>query len=131
MEMTIISDIRVKDGFSEEFMVLAKAQQEISIEEAGCLQYLVYQDWNDQNLFVFYETYRDPDAAVKHRDAPYSQAFLQTIEKMRVELNYKVLTPLKQNLWGLLVGYFTTVSDIFPSLHLLAHPPSYRKRYAL
>ncbi len=40
-------------------------------DEAGCLRFNVLQDAQDQNVYYFYEVYRDEAALEAHRAAPH------------------------------------------------------------
>src|SRR6202171_657678 len=40
-------------------------------DEAGCMRFNVLQDAQDQNVYYFYEVYRDEAALEAHRAAPH------------------------------------------------------------
>jgi (4S)-4-hydroxy-5-phosphonooxypentane-2,3-dione isomerase len=40
-------------------------------EEGGCLRFDVLRDRSDPNKFVFYEVYRDDDAAARHKETAH------------------------------------------------------------
>src|SRR5262244_4458528 len=40
-------------------------------DEAGCMRFNVLQDAQDQNVYFFYEVYRDDAALEAHRAAPH------------------------------------------------------------
>lgn len=40
-------------------------------DEAGCLRFNVLQDQEDENVYYFYEVYRDEAALEAHRKAPH------------------------------------------------------------
>ena len=64
--------VRVKPDMKQKFL---KAIEEDAIcserDEAGCLRFNVLQDAADQNVYYFYEVYKDQAALEAHRAAPH------------------------------------------------------------
>jgi (4S)-4-hydroxy-5-phosphonooxypentane-2,3-dione isomerase len=64
--------VRVKPGERERFLkaieVDALGSERV---EPGCLRFNVLQDQEDQNVYYFYEVYRDEAALEEHRKAPH------------------------------------------------------------
>lgn len=46
-----------------------------SVQEEACLQYELYQDNDDENLFIFHETWKDADSLKLHTEQPHYQKF--------------------------------------------------------
>ena len=44
-------------------------------DEPGCARFNVLQDEEDQNVYYFYEVYKDQDAVLAHRAAPHYQVW--------------------------------------------------------
>ena len=64
--------VRVKPAMRAQFL---KAIEHDAIhsekDEPGCLRFNVLQDRNDQNVYYFYEVYKDQAAIEAHRAAPH------------------------------------------------------------
>jgi len=58
--------------------------------EPGCLQYDFHQSHNDENLFVFFENFKDQAAFDFHANAPYIKEFLTAMETMTRDGGVKV-----------------------------------------
>jgi autoinducer 2-degrading protein len=64
--------VRVKPEERERFLKAIEADAEGSErDEPGCLRFNVLQDEQDQNLYYFFEVYRDEAAFEAHRAAPH------------------------------------------------------------
>lgn len=84
--------------------VLPQAQAELQSEmlrlvpetlrEDGCLGYTLHQDNTDPTLFLFYETWADPQALDKHLGSPHLQAFLKLSQGKTAEFSVNKLTRL-------------------------------------
>jgi (4S)-4-hydroxy-5-phosphonooxypentane-2,3-dione isomerase len=64
--------VRVKPDMKEKFL---KAIEHDALgsekDEPGCLRFNVLQDEKDQNVYYFYEVYKDQAALEAHRAAPH------------------------------------------------------------
>src|SRR5512134_381269 len=54
-------------------------------DEAGCLRFNVLQDAQDDNVYYFYEVYRDQQALDAHRETPHFKAWLAVRDSLRSE----------------------------------------------
>jgi (4S)-4-hydroxy-5-phosphonooxypentane-2,3-dione isomerase len=64
--------VRVKLGERERFLKAIEVDALGSEQdEPGCLRFNVLQDAQDQNVYYFYEVYRDEAALEAHRAAPH------------------------------------------------------------
>jgi len=64
--------VRVKPGERERFLQAIEVDALGSErDEPGCLRFNVLQDGQDQNVYYFYEVYRDAAALEAHRAAPH------------------------------------------------------------
>jgi (4S)-4-hydroxy-5-phosphonooxypentane-2,3-dione isomerase len=64
--------VRVKPGERERFLKAIEVDALGSErDEPGCLRFNVLQDGQDQNVYYFYEVYRDAAALEAHRAAPH------------------------------------------------------------
>ena len=64
--------VRIKPDMREKFL---KAIEHDAIaserDEPGCVRFNVLQDEKDQNVYYFYEVYKDQAALEAHRQAPH------------------------------------------------------------
>ena len=64
--------VRVKPGERERFLKAIEVDALGSErDEPGCLRFNVLQDAQDQNVYYFFEVYRDEAALEAHRAAPH------------------------------------------------------------
>ena len=64
--------VRVKPDARERFLKAIEVDALGSErDEAGCVRFNVLQDAQDQNVYYFYEVYRDEKALEAHRAAPH------------------------------------------------------------
>lgn len=64
--------VRVKPEGRERFLKAIEVDAEGSErDEPGCLRFNVLRDDQDQNVYYFYEVYRDEAALEAHRAAPH------------------------------------------------------------
>jgi (4S)-4-hydroxy-5-phosphonooxypentane-2,3-dione isomerase len=64
--------VRVKPGERERFLKAIEVDALGSErDEPGCMRFNVLQDTQDQNVYYFYEVYRDEAALEAHRAAPH------------------------------------------------------------
>ena len=64
--------VRIKPEERERFLMAIEADALGSErDEAGCLRFNVLQDQQDQNIYYFFEVYRDEAALEAHRAAPH------------------------------------------------------------
>ena len=64
--------VRVKPDARERFLKAIEVDALGSErDEAGCMRFNVLQDAQDQNVYYFYEVYRDEAALEAHRAAPH------------------------------------------------------------
>ena len=64
--------VRVKPDARERFLKAIEVDALGSErDELGCMRFNVLQDAQDQNVFYFYEVYRDEAALEAHRAAPH------------------------------------------------------------
>src|SRR5437868_10139847 len=64
--------VRVKPDARERFLKAIEVDALSSErDEPGCMRFNVLQDGQDQNVYYFYEVYRDEAALEAHRAAPH------------------------------------------------------------
>ncbi len=54
----------------------------LTTKEEGCVQYVLHQDVNNPNIFVFYEQFQDQTAFEFHSNAPYIKEFFGKAEEL-------------------------------------------------
>lgn len=67
----IIAKQVIKAGKADEFIEITKALIEGSKNEEGCIEYILYRDQKDSNIFHFVEKWKDMDAITAHKSAAH------------------------------------------------------------
>lgn len=65
-----------------------------SRKEAACLQYDLYQDDNDPNVFVFQEIWESREGLDAHNGQPYIRAFGASLERLETNPEIYLTQPL-------------------------------------
>src|SRR5262245_11934942 len=64
--------VRIKSALRQRFLQAIEVDALGSErDEPGCLRFNVLQDEQDENVYYFYEVYRDQAALEAHRDTPH------------------------------------------------------------
>jgi (4S)-4-hydroxy-5-phosphonooxypentane-2,3-dione isomerase len=75
--------VRVKPEARERFLAAIEADAQGSErDEPGCLRFNVLQDEQDQNVYYFYEIYRDEAALEAHRATPHFALWRAAIDTL-------------------------------------------------
>jgi autoinducer 2-degrading protein len=75
--------VRVKPEARERFLTAIEADAVGSErDEPGCLRFNVLQDAQDQNVYYFYEVYRDEAALEAHRATPHFALWRATADAL-------------------------------------------------
>jgi autoinducer 2-degrading protein len=70
--LAMLVKVRVKPGERERFLKAIEVDALGSErDEPGCMRFNVLQDTQDQDVYYFYEVYRDEAALEAHRAAPH------------------------------------------------------------
>ena len=72
-------------------------------DEPGCLRFNVLRDQNDENVYYFYEVYRDAAALEAHRAAPHYEvwhAAADTLDGTPVATRCETIFPADPKYWG-------------------------------
>ena len=68
--------VRIKAQLRAEFLQAIEVDALGSeADEEGCVRFNVLQDTSDENLYYFYEVYKDEAARAAHRAAPHYQVW--------------------------------------------------------
>ena len=68
----LVVSLNVKPDKREQFLAAAQDDSTCSVrDEPGCLRFDVLQDSTDQNLYYFYEIYKDDEAFKAHATMPH------------------------------------------------------------
>lgn len=81
-EIVLFACLQVKKGFAEQAKQAALDIIEESRAEAGCINYDFHQSIDDENLFMWHETWRDMDAVTAHGQSSHLQRFSKAIENI-------------------------------------------------
>ena len=72
-------------------------------DEAGCLRFNVLQDGQDENVYYFYEVYKDEAALEAHRKAPHYavwRAAADALDGPTEPVRCKTVFPADRGYWG-------------------------------
>lgn len=67
----IIAKLVVKEGKAEGFIEAAQPLIAGSNAEAGCIEYILYRDRDNSDIFHMVEKWKDLDAIEAHKAAPH------------------------------------------------------------
>ena len=95
---------RIKPEMREKFL---KAIEHDALrsegDEAGCLRFNVLQDQKDENVYYFYEVYKDEAALEAHRAAPHYavwRAAADTLDGPTEPTRCTTVFPANRPYWG-------------------------------
>jgi (4S)-4-hydroxy-5-phosphonooxypentane-2,3-dione isomerase len=95
--------VRVKPEARERFLAAIEADALGSErDEPGCLRFNVLQDGQDQNVYYFYEVYRDEAALEAHRAAPHFalwRAAADTLDGAAEAIRCRTVFPAADAYW--------------------------------
>ena len=95
--------VRVKPNERERFLKAIEADALGSErDEQGCMRFNVLQDGQDQNVYYFYEVYRDEAALEAHRAAPHFavwQAAADTLDGAPQATRCQTVFPTAAGYW--------------------------------
>ena len=95
--------VRVKPGFREEFLRAIELDAlQSERDEPGCARFNVLQDISDENVYYFYEVYRNTDAQAEHRKAPHYaiwKAAAHTLDGPTERVETRTIFPANPGYW--------------------------------
>jgi (4S)-4-hydroxy-5-phosphonooxypentane-2,3-dione isomerase len=95
--------VRVKPEARERFLAAIEADALGSErDEPGCLRFNVLQDGQDQNVYYFYEVYRDEAALEAHRATPHFalwRAAADTLDGAAEAIRCRTVFPAADAYW--------------------------------
>ena len=77
--IVVVGRVRTDDDKRERMIEIAQTVARASREEAGCINYRVYEDTEQPNEFVFVEEWADDAALRAHFMTPHITAFMGAI----------------------------------------------------
>ena len=78
--LIILVQVHVKPEFLEEFKQATIVNATNSVKEPGIARFDVIQQEDDPTRFVLMEAYRNPEAALKHRETAHYLAWVEKAE---------------------------------------------------
>ena len=96
--------VRIKPGRRQDFLRAIEIDALGSEkDEPGCLRFNVLQDDKDENIYYFYEVYKDQAALEAHRAAPHYavwRAAADTLDGPTEPTRCKPVFPAGRGYWG-------------------------------
>jgi len=77
--IVVVGRVSTDDSKRAELIAVAQKVASASREEAGCINYRVYEDTEQPNQFVFVEEWEDDGALQQHFGTPHIAEFMQAI----------------------------------------------------
>lgn len=95
--------LRIKPELRQEFLDAIEVDAITSErDEPGCARFNVLQDLEDENVYYFYEVYRDEEAVAAHRAAPHYaiwKAARHTLDGDPVRFETRTVFPADEKYW--------------------------------
>ena len=96
--------VRVKPDMKEKFLKAIEVDALGSErDEAECMRFNVLQDEKDENVYYFYEVYKDDAALEEHRKAPHYaiwRAAADTLDGPTEPTRFKTVFPSPAGYWS-------------------------------
>jgi quinol monooxygenase YgiN len=96
--------VRIKPDMRDKFLKAIEVDALKSEgDEPGCLRFNVLQDGKDDNVYYFYEVYKDEAALEAHRAAPHYavwRAAADTLDGPTEPIRCKTVFPAARAYWG-------------------------------
>jgi quinol monooxygenase YgiN len=95
---------RIKPEMREKFLkAIEQDALKSESDEAGCLRFNVLQDQKDENVYYFYEVYKDEAALEAHRAAPHYavwRAAADSLDGPTEPIRCTTVFPANRPYWG-------------------------------
>jgi (4S)-4-hydroxy-5-phosphonooxypentane-2,3-dione isomerase len=104
MMLAIWVKVRIKPGERQRFLQAIEVDALASErDEPGCLRFNVLQDAQEENVYYFYEVYRDEAALEAHRNMPHYavwRAAADTLDGPTEATRCQPVFPAAREYWG-------------------------------
>ena len=97
MSNKIVATLAVKPAHRAELLAVFRDLVAKSRAEAGNLRYDLHQDLQNENRFVFVETWQDQAAVDSHNASGHFQGFLQAIDDKTDSVEIVLMTDVSEN----------------------------------
>jgi len=97
MSIKIVATLVVKPESRAELLAVFRDLVAKSRTEAGNLRYDLHQDVQNENRFVFVETWQDQAAVDSHNASAHFQSFLQAIDGKTDSVDIVLMTDVSEN----------------------------------
>lgn len=92
--LTVCAYIKVKKnnlGFvKSEAMKLVKS----TLDEKGCIQYILHQDIDQPEIFIFFEKWENNESCEKHMKNNHTKEFINAVDKFVVKIKISKIREL-------------------------------------
>ncbi|PWK66337.1 quinol monooxygenase YgiN [Mucilaginibacter oryzae] len=75
MKIYLTALLKCKPGYAAQIKPILEQLVANSVQEAACLQYELYQDNDNENQFIFHETWQDAAGLEQHTQQPHYLQF--------------------------------------------------------
>ena len=97
MSIKIVATLAVQPAHRAELLAVFRNLVAKSRAEAGNLRYDLHQDMQNENRFVFVETWQDQAAVDSHNASGHFQGFLQAIDGKTDSVEIVLMTDVSEN----------------------------------
>lgn len=94
--IVITGRMKIPDRHRAAFFEIGKKQVELSRQEAGCLNYWLYEDTMEAGTFFFYEEWKDRQAVSFHFEQTYCLDFVRQLRGLtegEADMNIRTIAP--------------------------------------
>jgi len=97
MSIKIVATLAVQPTHRAELLAVFRNLVAKSRAEAGNLRYDLHQDMQNENRFVFVETWQDQAAVDSHNASSHFQGFVQAIDGKTDSVEIVLMTDVSEN----------------------------------
>ena len=97
MSIKIVATLAVQPAHRAELLAVFRDLVAKSRAEAGNLRYDLHQDLQNENRFVFVETWQDQAAVDSHNASGHFQGFVQAIDGKTDSVEIVLMTDVSEN----------------------------------
>lgn len=77
--IVVVARVKTDDALREDLIKIGQAVAQASRQEAGCINYALFEDTEDRNRFMVVEEWRDDAALQEHFRTPHIAKFMASI----------------------------------------------------
>jgi len=94
--LVLVVTVKVQAEYVEKLKPAMLENAAQSVQEENCYQFDVIMSQEDENVFMFYEVYKDEQALAEHRNTPHFLRYWNLLEELgdKAERNAQLFNKL-------------------------------------